>query len=344
MSFLQTRRGTLWKALSFTLFWNFLIGLAIKDAYGREEENPPPQEVPPDRIPPPSSCFIHSCPAPLALCLPRFPQKISIQSSEYPLSCPPFKPKTSFSSVISPSRWSFLTKITLQGCGLQIEALQPLRDHFFFSLTSLNLAGNQLGDEGAGLLGQLSRGLKSLTHLDLSGNGIKGGGMAELTEGSFPALTHLLLAHNPIGDWGISSLVFFSHHFPKLSYLDVSSANLTERSADMLSESTEFSLETLIIAHNLIRWKIGRLVRYNLSLIFIDASWNDINDDDAYNLVSYRPYSALERLDLTGNPLKRCARYALANAFHSDQKLLILFHGEELRWKKIYTPWGIRYE
>ncbi|MFM1798724.1 MAG: hypothetical protein RLZZ117_1002, partial [Cyanobacteriota bacterium] len=113
------------------------------------------------------------------------------------------------------------------------ERLRPLTQ-----LTSLNLAGNEIGDEGAASLAALAQ----LTSLNLWDNGIGDEGAASLA--ALTQLTSLDLAANGVGDEGAASLAALT----QLTFLDLGWNGIGDNGAASLAALTQLSL--LDLSHN----------------------------------------------------------------------------------------------
>jgi serine/threonine protein kinase/GTPase SAR1 family protein len=124
------------------------------------------------------------------------------------------------------------------------------------SLETLLFRGNKLGDEGAHLIGCMLRESKHLSCLHLAKNGITHNGCRAFAKGlqGNSSLSELVLAQNAgIGDAGVEALKGSFMVHPLLNKLDLSSCNLGQKAARVLSDvlvSARCNLETLLLSAN----------------------------------------------------------------------------------------------
>jgi Leucine-rich repeat (LRR) protein len=189
------------------------------------------------------------------------------------------------------SDMNFITSLDLSGNNIGDEGTKNLSS--LSSLITLNLSDNDIGDSDAKHLSSLS----SLTTLNLYGNNIGAEGTKHLS--SLSSLTTLNLSFNNIGAEGAKNLSSLS----SLTTLDLWNNNIGDSGAKNLSSLS--SLTTLDLRNN----KIGAEGAKNLSslssLTTLNLWKNHIGAEGAKNLSSL---SSLTTFDLRSNsvPLSNC--------------------------------------
>lgn len=179
-----------------------------------------------------------------------------------------------------------LRNLRLENCGLHERDLGKLLQGDRIHLSALNLKGNELGDEGAVVLGTFIRCNSSLEVLDLSWNAIHLRGAAALAKGLKVnrSLLSLCVSRNSISNEGASEIGEALALNKSLEVLDVNNCGFNEIGAQALLKGlrTNTSLKTL---------KIGR---------------NPFPDYGVYQLlkeIRKKTSSALKELDLDGTTL-----------------------------------------
>ena len=149
------------------------------------------------------------------------------------------------------SLWS----LGLENCGLHERDLHKLLQGDRIGLRVVNLKGNELGDEGAIVVGSFIRSNSSLEVLDLSWNAIHLKGTAALAKGlkANRALRNLSLSRNSISNEGAAEIGEALAINKSLQILDVSNCGFNEIGAEAIVEGlrTNTTLETLKIGRNL---------------------------------------------------------------------------------------------
>lgn len=148
-----------------------------------------------------------------------------------------------------------LQNLSLANCGLHERDMPKLllkanRIH----LIVLNLKGNELGDEGAVMLGSFLIANSSLEVLDLGWNAIHLRGIAAIAKGlkANTVLQNLDISRNSISNEGATEIAEVLAMNKSLRVLDVSNCGFNETGVEEISEglSTNTTLHTLKIGRN----------------------------------------------------------------------------------------------
>lgn len=148
-----------------------------------------------------------------------------------------------------------LQNLSLANCGLHERDMPKLllkanRIH----LIVLNLKGNELGDEGAVMLGSFLSTNSSLEVLDLGWNAIHLRGIAAIAKGlkANTVLQNLDISRNSISNKGATEIAEVLAMNKSLRVLDVSNCGFNETGVEEISEglSTNTTLHTLKIGRN----------------------------------------------------------------------------------------------
>lgn len=182
-----------------------------------------------------------------------------------------------------------LWNLALENCGLHERDLHKLLQGDRIELRVLNLKGNELGDEGAIVVGSFIRSNSSLEVLDLSWNVIRLRGVAALAKGlkANRALRTLCLSRNSISNEGAAEIGEALAINKFLQILDVSNCGFNEIGAESILEGlrTNTSLETLKIGRNLFHdygvYKLLKKIRKNSSHALKKLDMDDTTLDQA---------------------------------------------------------------
>jgi internalin A len=152
----------------------------------------------------------------------------------------------------------------------------------FEGLTTLNLSGNQIGNEGAQ---SIAKNLTNLTTLDLSSNQIGDQGAQSIAE-NLPNLTTLNLWGNQIGDQGAESV---AENLTHLTTLQLGSNHIGVEGAQSIAKNLP-NLTTLDLSSNQIGDQGAQSVAENLpNLTTLDLSSNQIGNEGAQSIAENLP-------------------------------------------------------
>ena len=178
------------------------------------------------------------------------------------------------------------------------------------SLTSLNLEGNFIGEDGASFLSHALKANSSLTNLNLSINSIGDAGASSLSKTlkANSSLTNLNLSYNRIGDAGASSLSKALKENSSLAVLGLTDNFIGDTGASCLSKALKanFFLADLNLSCNRIgdtgASSLSEALKENSSLAVLDLTGNSIGDTGASCLSkALTANSSLDTSDLTYN-------------------------------------------
>ena len=201
------------------------------------------------------------------------------------------------------------------------------------SLTSLNLRGNSIDDEGASSLSEALRVNTSLTSLDLRGNPLGDEGASSLSEALRvnTSLTSLHLRDNSIGDVGASSLSEALRVNTSLTSLDLCWNSIGAEAASSLSEALRVntSLTSLNLSCNKIKDEqvnsLSEALRVNTSLTSLDLSSSSIGAEGASSLSeALRVNTSLTSLNLSYNKINDEQVNSLSEALRVNTSLTSL--------------------
>ena len=200
-------------------------------------------------------------------------------------------------------------------------------------LTRLNLPGNRIGDDGAVALSESLSHIQQLEYLDLAYNVIGSNGAIALSK-SFCHLTqfrHFDIKYNSIGNEGFEAMGKSSHflsllshlnlkvticgakyrtgfiaflkslqHTPRLTHLDLSTNQMTDVEADVLSHT----------------------LQYLPTLVHLDLGWNYIGDAGLISISkALHQIPDIQHLDLSHNKIENAGVIALAKSLHHIPQL-----------------------
>ena len=182
-----------------------------------------------------------------------------------------------------------LQNLGLENCGLHERDIHKLLQTDRIRIRVLNLKGNELGDEGAKIVGSFISRNSSLEVVDLTWNAIHLRGVAALAKGlkANRALRSLYLARNSILNEGAAEIGEALAINKSLQVLDVSNCSFNEIGAEAISEglSANTTLETLKIGRNLFHdygvHKLLKEIRKNSSGTLKELDLDDTTLDQA---------------------------------------------------------------
>ena len=199
-----------------------------------------------------------------------------------------------------------------------------------FSLTSLNLKGNSVGEDGASSLSKALKANSSLTDLNLSHNRIGDAGASFLSQAlkANSSLTDLNLSINSIGDAGASSLSKALKANFSMTDLNLSCNRIGNAGASSLSKALKenSSLVVLGLTDNFIGDTgascLSKALKANFSLTDLNLSCNKIGDAGASSLSkALKENSSLTGLNLTDNYICNTGASCLSNALKENFSL-----------------------
>jgi Leucine-rich repeat (LRR) protein len=181
-------------------------------------------------------------------------------------------------------------------CGWFIEALAD--SAHLSSLTSLDLWGNNIGDEGARAIANSAH-FSSLTSLNLRRNTIGPEGATAIANSAYlSALTLLDLSANNIRDEGATAIAN-SAHLSSLTSLNLSSNNIRDEGATAIANSAHLSsLTSLGLWGNNIRDEGATAIANSAhlsSLKSLDLSANKIGNEERQSIRRLFPFAIIER-------------------------------------------------
>ena len=206
------------------------------------------------------------------------------------------------------------------------------------SLTSLDLASNDITDCGINTLMKSLTSLKCLTHLDISNNSIspEGAGLVGDAISNMSMLQYLNIGGNSIKDIGIQSLSTSLSDSSSLQYLDLSNIDIGDEGIVILSSALQCnsSLRTLILHSNkgITCEGLGVLLALctQSQLSTIDLNFCETGCNDALVAVfadCIPAFTALQSLGLSFNDLEDEGVSALINAISSSNHVTKLVLG-----------------
>jgi GTPase SAR1 family protein len=166
------------------------------------------------------------------------------------------------------------------------------------ALSSLCLWDNAIGARGAGVIAETFSALPALSSLDLRGNNIGDDGARAIAD-KLSALSSLDLSFNNIGDDGVRAI---ADRFSALSSLNLSSNNIGDDGARAIADKLS-ALSSLDLRRNFIGDDGARAIADKLSaLSSLDLRRNFIGDDGARAILD-GPLTRghLDGLDISGN-------------------------------------------
>ena len=201
------------------------------------------------------------------------------------------------------------------------------------SLTSLNLGGNFVGEDGASSLSKALKANSSLTNLNLSQNSIGDDGASSLSKAlkaNF-SLTSLNLSATSIGDAGASSLSKALKANSSLANLNLSINSIGDAGASSLSKALKAnsSLTNLNLSLNSIgdagAFSFSKALKANSSLTSLNLSSTSIGDAGASSLSkALKANSFLTDLDLSDNSIGDAGASSLSKTLTANSSLTAL--------------------
>ncbi|XP_067041353.1 protein NLRC3-like [Acropora muricata] len=198
------------------------------------------------------------------------------------------------------------------------------------SLSSLDLARNSIGNEGANSLAQALRVNTSLSSLALAFNSIGNEGANSLAQALRvnTSLSSLKLTWNSIGYEGANSLAQALRLNTSLSSLDLSWNSIGYEGTNSLAQALRVntSLSSLDLTDSSIDYEgansLAQALRVNTSLSSLDLSWNSIGNEGANSLAqALRVNTSLSSLDLADNSIGNEGANSLAQALRVNTSL-----------------------
>mmetsp|Transcript_9622 Transcript_9622/g.28154 ORF Transcript_9622/g.28154 Transcript_9622/m.28154 type:complete len:501 (-) Transcript_9622:46-1548(-) len=209
-----------------------------------------------------------------------------------------------------------LERLQLRYCDLKAQAASVLAKTLAAApggrLTTLDLQGNDVGNEGARALAKALPGSRSLTALSLPANSIRASGAGALAEALRVnhALRDLNLRYNDVGDGGAVSLAEALPHNKVLRNLVLSGNGIRDEGAQALADA---------------------LTR-NQALRNLDLQGNEIGDEGALALAEALPHNqTLQDFRLGDNRVGDGGALALAGALSHNHALQSLNLGRNER-------------
>ena len=201
------------------------------------------------------------------------------------------------------------------------------------SLTSLNLGGNFVGEDGASSLSKALKANSSLTNLNLSVNSIGDDGASSLSKAlkANSSLTSLNLSSTSIGDAGASSLSKALKANSSLANLNLSINSIGDAGASSLSKALKAnsSLTNLNLSLNSIgdagAFSFSKALKANSSLTSLNLSSTSIGDAGASSLSkALKANSFLTDLDLSDNSIGDAGASSLSKTLTANSSLTAL--------------------
>ena len=194
------------------------------------------------------------------------------------------------------------------------------------SLTEVDLSSADVMNAGAVVISVVLEKNSSLTHLDLSFNGIDEDVASSLSW--YSSLSFFNLEGNCIGDSGASSLSKALKAKSSLTDLNLSDNRIGDAGASFLSQALKAnsSLTNLNLRHNSIgdagASSLFEALKANSSLTDLDLSGNSIGDTGASSLFeALKANSSLTDLDLSGNIIGDTGASCLSQALKANSSL-----------------------
>ena len=207
------------------------------------------------------------------------------------------------------------------------------------TLTSLDLTGNEIGDDGAAVLGECLQSNTSLKKLSLDYNGIGADGAAALGEclKYNTSLKKLYLNYSRIDDDSAAVLGECLKHNTSLTRFDLNNNEIGGDGAVALGGCLKYntSLTKLYLHDNNIgddgAAGLGECLKYNTSLTSLDFSNNGIGDDGAAALGECLKYNtSLTTLYLYDNDIDDDGAAALSECLKFNTSLTELDLGDNV--------------
>ncbi|KAF9917864.1 hypothetical protein BX616_011059 [Lobosporangium transversale] len=201
------------------------------------------------------------------------------------------------------------------------------------AITTLNLRGKSIGDEGALALSEALKTNRTLTTLDLGSNRIRKEGALALSEAlkANTTLTTLNMRKNPIGNEGALALSEALKTNTTLTALYLRDNSIGNEGALALSESLKANatLTNLDLYSNSIEKEgalaLSEALKTNTSLTGLGLNSNSIGDEGALALSeALKTNTTLTTLDLMGNRIERKGALALSEALKTNTTLITL--------------------
>ena len=194
------------------------------------------------------------------------------------------------------------------------------------SLTEVDLSSADVMNAGAVVISVVLEKNSSLTHLDLSFDGIDEDVASSLSW--YSSLTFFNLEGNCIGDSGASSLSKALKAKSSLTDLNLSDNRIGDAGASFLSQALKAnsSLTNLNLRHNSIgdagASSLFEALKANSSLTDLNLSGNSIGDTGASSLFeALKANSSLTDLDLSGNIIGDTSASCLSQALKANSSL-----------------------
>ncbi|KAJ1558275.1 hypothetical protein HK096_002567 [Nowakowskiella sp. JEL0078] len=190
--------------------------------------------------------------------------------------------------------------------------LDPLKLAFGYSLKTLSLSANDIGDSGVNAIAESLRVNTSLQTLYLANNNIRDSGASEIAKSLRvnASLQILNFASNYIRDSGASVIAESLRENTSLQTLNLASNYIGDSGASAIAESLRVntSLQTLNLASNYIRDSGARAIaeslRVNTSLQTLNLTGNNIGDLGASAIAeSLGVNTSLQTLNLSANDI-----------------------------------------
>ncbi|KAG0051211.1 hypothetical protein BGZ83_003996 [Gryganskiella cystojenkinii] len=213
-------------------------------------------------------------------------------------------------------------------------------------LTTLNMQGNSISDNGARTLAKALKTNMTLTTLNLQGNSINDSGAQALAKAlkTNITLTALNLQGNSINDNGAQALATALKTNRALTTLDLWENSISDNGAQALAEA--LMANSTLTSLNLCKNSVGNngvkvlaeALKTNSTLISLDVSVNSISNNGAQALAeALKTNSTLTTLNLQGNSIKDNGAQALAEALKTNLTLTTL----DL-WGNLINDYGAR--
>jgi len=225
-----------------------------------------------------------------------------------------------------------LTTIDLGGSYIGDEGAKALTEALKVnqSLTEIDLRNNDIGAEGAKALAKALKINESLTKIDLSDNNIGSEGAKALAKALKinESLTKIDLYSNNIGSEGAKALAEALKVNQSLSTIDLFGNNIGDEGATALAEALNINQSLTIL--NLRRNNIGsagaaalaEALKENQSLTTVYLGGNNIGDEGATALAeALKENQSLTAIDLAFNNIGSAGAKALAEALKVNQSL-----------------------
>ena len=202
------------------------------------------------------------------------------------------------------------------------------------SITTLNLHGNQIGDEGIFKLTEALKPNTTITTLHLSGNQIGDEGASKLAEAlkTNTTITTLWLSSNRIGDKGASNLAEALKINASITTLDLSDSQMGDEGVSRLAEALKINtaVTTLNLSTNGIgdegASELAEALKTNTTLTTLGLSYNQIGKEGADRLSeTLDTNTMITTLDLSGNQIWDEGASKLAEALKTNTTITTLY-------------------